>query len=135
MNRNLFSRFLLGSAAVSALLSILVLTPGCLIVAAGAAGAGTVAWVEGKLEVNLDSPYDDVGRAADRAIADLQLAKVSEAKDAFSDHFVARTAGDKKVEIVVAKVGDHLTKVDIRVGTFGDKAVSMSILDKIKANL
>ena len=33
------------------------------------------------------------------------------------------------------EVSDTLTKVEIRVGTFGDKAISTSIYDRIKGNL
>jgi hypothetical protein len=46
---------------------------------------------------------------------------------------VARTAGDKKVEIRVKQLSENATTVKIRVGVFGDESLSIAILDKIKA--
>ena len=73
--------------------------------------------------------------AANLAIKQLQFAKISEKKDALTAILIARTAEDRKVEIKVIKVGDQSAKVQIRVGVFGDEALSLTILDKIKTNL
>ncbi len=48
---------------------------------------------------------------------------------------IARTAEDKKIEIKVSRVGDITSRVQIRVGVFGNEVQSLAILDKIKANL
>jgi hypothetical protein len=121
---------------LATVLSVAALNSGCVVAAAGAAaGAGTVAWVEGKLVVTLDHSYDHVLRASDQAITQLQFMKVSDARDALSAELVSRTAEDKKVRISLKKEGDHLTEVQIRVDTFGDKALSLAVLDRIKANL
>ena len=37
--------------------------------------------------------------------------------------------------VKLERVGDNLTKVSIRVDTFGDRPLSMTVLDKIKAKL
>ncbi len=122
--------------ALTGAVAVAALNSGCVaVVAAGAAGATTVAWVEGKLVVTLDSPYETVLRGADQAIAQLQFLKLSDSRDALTATLEARTAEDKKVIIDVKREGDHLTKVQIRVGSFGDKAVSQAIYDKIRANL
>jgi hypothetical protein len=76
-----------------------------------------------------------VVKATSRTIEQLKFAKIAESADALSARFTARTAQDKKIEIVLTKVGEDLTKVEIRVGVFGDEDVSMTILSKIKANL
>lgn len=120
----LFSAVLVASAALQS---------GCFIVAAGAAGAGAVAYVRGELETTLSGSYDAVERAANRAIEQLQLVKINERKDAFIAVITARTADDKKVEIKITKLATETTKVQIRVGVFGDEAKSLAILDKIKA--
>ena len=73
--------------------------------------------------------------AAGQAVADLKFARISENKDALVCVLVARTAEDKKIEIKVTKVSDSLSKVQIRVGIFGDELVSISILDRIKSHL
>ena len=108
---------------------------GCVAVVAGAAGAGTVAWVRGELEATLDASYAKAATAANLAIKQLQFAKISEKKDALTAILIARTAEDRKVEIKVIKVGDQSAKVQIRVGVFGDEALSLTILDKIRTNL
>lgn len=109
-------------------------TSGCVaVVAAGAAGAG-VAWVRGALETNLDGDVEHVFHAAQKAVADLQITKVSESSSAVDARLIARTALDKRVEIKIEKSGS-VTKVSIRVGLIGDEALSLSILDHIKKHL
>ena len=123
------------SLAILAAVALLPVLPGCVAVLAGAAGAGTVAWVEGRLDAALDANYDKAEKAVNLAIEQLQFAKVSEHKDALDAVFVARTAEDKRIKIKVSRVGDVTSRVVIEVGTFGDEAKSLAILDKIKANL
>ena len=125
-SRRLFVAVLLGFALAG--------LSGCLAVAAGA-GASAVAYVRGDLETNLHTDYNRVVDSARSAIGELEFAKVSENKDALKAIFVARTALDKKVEITIANSGKKLTSIKIRVGVFGDEALSMSILDKVKAGL
>jgi hypothetical protein len=108
---------------------------GCVAMVAAGAGAGAVAYVQGKLEAPLDAHYAKAVRAVDRAIEQLEFARISEKKDALTAIFVARTAEDKKVTIRVSKVGDQSSRVEIRVGLFGDETLSMTILDRIKTNL
>lgn len=122
---------------LSALLCLIPVswTAGCLAVAAGAAGAGAVAWVRGELDASLSSRLDAVANATDRAIQQLQLIKVSESKTAIDAEIVARTGQDKKIDIRLNRTGDTITRVRIRVGLVGDETLSRTILDKIKANL
>ena len=123
------------SWTVVAVLALLPFLSGCVAVLAGAAGAGTVAWVEGRLDATLDTSFAKAEKAADRAITELQFIKISEKKDALNAILTARTAEDKKIEIKVNRVGDTTTQVQIRVGVFGDEGKSLAILDKIKSNL
>jgi hypothetical protein len=121
--------------AASALLSVTSLNSGCFVVAAGAAGAGTVAFVEGKLTVTLANSYDSVVRATDRSIAQMQYFKLTDQRDALKSTFTLRTPDDQKVTIEIERKEDNLTGMEIRVGTFGDKQESIAILDHIKTNL
>ena len=129
------SRFLLRALAALVVTAVLALHSGCLAVAAGAAGAGTVAYVRGELSVSLDQNFDRTVYATQRAIEDLKFAKISDKQDALMAVIVARTAEDKKIEIRVSSVSAAQTKVQIRVGVFGDEALSQRILEKIRANL
>lgn len=126
---------LMGSIlAALALFITVALQTGCVAVAVGA-GAGAVAYIRGDLEATLEARLDDTNRAADRAIAQLEFAKISNRKDALSANVTARTAQDKKVQVEMTKISQRVTKVKIRIGVFGDEAVSLAILDKIRANL
>ena len=119
------------AAAALALASL----TGCVAMVAGAAGAGTVAWVRGELESTLSAGYDKSTEAANLAVQQLQLVKISETKSGEDDVIIVRTAGDRKVRIRITRVADPNTKVRIRVGWFGDEALSLAVLEKIRANL
>lgn len=116
-------------------LSLLAGTSGCLAVAAGAGAGAAVAYVRGSLEANLAADFDTAVRATNRAIQQLEFAKVSEKKDALTDIFIIRNAADKKIEIRLDNAARELTKVQIKVGVFGDEPLSIAILEKIKSNL
>ena len=121
-------------ACAAAALALASLT-GCVAVIAGAAGAGTVAYIRGELESTLSAGYDRSVEATNLAVQQLQFARVSERRDALMDTITVRTAGDRKVVIRINKVADFNSKVRIRVGVFGDEALSLTILDKIRSNL
>ena len=124
------------TALVAALGAAVVVQSGCLLVAAGAvAGAGTVVYAHGELDASLGNGYESVNRAANRAVDRLQFKKISESKDALTAVLKARTADDTKIDIKITKVTNVLTKVEIRVGVFGDRSVSATILKKIKESL
>lgn len=127
---------LLSALAIATLCSVFAtFQSGCIVVAAGAAGAGAVAYIRGELQATLSQTLEATDQAANKALTQLQLVKINETKDAFIAILTARTADDKKVEIKMTKVSAESTKVQIRVGVFGDETRSMAILDKIKANL
>ena len=117
-------------------LGLLPVLSGCVVAVAGAAaGAGAIAYVRGELETSLDHNYSKVVDATRSALTDLEFNKISERKDAIDAELIYRTALDKKVTIKLSKVTDKTTKVKIRVDLLGDEALSMSILEKIKAKL
>ena len=120
---------------VSGVIALLVPLTGCVAVVAGAAGAGTVAWIEGRLDGALDANLARSIKATNLALKDLQFAKISEKKDALTAILTARTAEDKKVEIKILRVTDTTSRAQIRVGLLGDETLSLTILDKIKGNL
>ncbi len=116
----------------------MVLTTGCILVAAGAgaaAGVGTYAYVSGELKTTLDAPLDRTWAATQAAMKDLNYPITSEQKDALEARLIARTAADKKVTVKLVKVTNNTTEVRVRVGTFGDESLSQLILEKIKARL
>lgn len=127
--------FSVRTVLAAALLGVTVATSGCVAVAAaGAAGAG-VAWIRGALETNVDRDLDRVYRATQEAVRGLEFAVVTERKSSVDATVVARTALDKKVEVILKQAGSKTTHVSIRVGVFGDEAMSLAILERIKAKL
>jgi len=118
--------------AVMILLSLL-LSSGCAaLVVGGAAGAGAVAYIRGELKSIEDVSLDQAFSAARQAMSDLELAVTSSEKDAFNGELIARGAGDKKIVVKLKKQSDAVTEIKIRVGTFGDEAMSRKILESIK---
>ena len=116
-------------------LGLVGLQSGCLIVAAGAVGAGAVAYVKGELESNLDAGLSEVMTAANGAVAELGLITINSNQDRLVGRITARTADDRRVEIRCDGVASYYTKVRIRVGVLGDEPLSIRVLDAIKARL
>jgi hypothetical protein len=116
----------------------LTLSSGCFLVAvgaAGAAGAGAVAYVRGELDATVTGNVESVDKATNKALEQLEFAKISEGKSTVDAAILARTGQDKKIDVRLNRSADNLTRVRIRVDTFGDEALSRSVLDKIKTNL
>jgi hypothetical protein len=105
------------------------------LVVGGAAGAGTVAYVRGELKAVEDVTLDHAWPAAKQAMSDLEFAVTSAEKDAFHGELVARGAGDKKIVVKLERQSDAVTEIKIRVGTFGDEAMSREILETIQRHL
>ena len=127
-------RQLINRLSLCLALGLLPVLSGCVVAAAGVA-AGAVAYVRGQLQTSLDQNYGKVVEATRTALKELEFAKISENKDALEAVFIYRTALDKKVKLKLSKATDKSTTVRIRVDLIGDEALSLAILDKIKANL
>lgn len=127
-----------GSVRTLVLLGLVATLPwlsGCVVVAAGAVGAGAVAYVRGELSSSVEADLDATYAAAQRALAKLEFAKIDQRKSGLDAQLVHRTALDKRVEIQLKKVTDRLTKIEIRVGLVGDQELSLTLLDKIRSEL
>jgi hypothetical protein len=109
---------------------------GCLAVAAaGAAAAGTYAYVNGSLQGHEEAGVDRLHNAALGAMEQLGFHVKDDKVDATSAHIVAEEADGTDVKINIDSENDRLSKIGIRVGLLGDKPMSQMIYDKIKANL
>ena len=119
------------------LAGLMLNSAGCLVVAAGAGAAGTVAYMRGDLET--EEPYRlDVVYAATREAAEqleLSVLEGKTEKDALSATIVARDAADKRVTIHLRAQTEQTTRISIRIGTFGDQTKSQMIYNRIKENL
>jgi hypothetical protein len=116
------------------LLASLSVLPGCFLALAAAGGAGTVAYISGKLRATVSQDVPTVYAASTKAMADLKIPVLSSGQDALSASITARDAQDKKITIDIKRSGET-TEIVIRVGFWGDQAKSQTILDKIKSHL
>lgn len=111
------------------------LIQGCVVAAVGAGAVGTMAYVKGDLESVEDVNIEIVYKATVKAIEDLELTLTMTEKDALSAEIGARDAQDKKITIKLKAVSEETTKLNIRVGIFGDETKSRLIYQAILQNI
>jgi hypothetical protein len=119
-----------------AVMAVIVATQsGCLVAAAAGAAGGTVAYMKGDVEAIVDGGVDATFNATKAAMDDLKLPLMATWANAMEAHVEARVGTDNKATVNISGQSEKLSKVSIRVGTFGDQGLSQAILEKIKANL
>jgi len=111
-----------------------IVAQGCIVAAVGA-GAGTIAYIKGDLEVVESKNIDVVYEATEKAVEQLGLNVNKKTKDAMSATIVARDAQDKKVTIKLKATTENTTKISIRIGIFGSETKSRLIYEQIRENL
>jgi len=115
--------------------SLLVSIPsGCVFLFAGAAGAGTVAYVGGDLEITSEKSVDEVYAAVEATCKELEFDIFEHEKKEFTGMVMAMSDFGKVTIRVKGKSPDE-THVSVRVGTFGDKGASKLIMDKLKPKI
>lgn len=116
-----------------------VLFTGCAFLAvgaaAGAAGAGAVAYVNGELKVTESMSLDTAYKAAELALVNLKMDTVKAEKNGLNAKIEVLATTGKKATIQLRKLGDKSTEVRIRVGVFGDETIARQIHDKMQANV
>jgi hypothetical protein len=105
---------------------------GCVAVVGGAGGA---AYVSGDVEQDLEADINKVAKAVTASFDELDLKTINTNHDGVSGVFEARTAKDEKIKVLLTRTGDNITHVSIRVGLFGNEALSQLVLDQIKKQL
>jgi hypothetical protein len=73
--------------------------------------------------------------ATAKAVASLQLTRRSESGDAICARFEIENAQLTPIHVSLERITDSTTRIAIRVGTFGDQALSQRILDEIRSHL
>jgi hypothetical protein len=122
-------------ALVVALGLFTMTSAGCLAVAAaGAAGAG-VAYMMGDLKGTVDASPTQAVQAAEGALQDMGITVLTSNADDLEGTITARTARDRRVRIDVKRETASTSNVSIRIGTFGDEALSREIYDRLRQRL
>lgn len=91
--------------------------------------------VAGTINATVNGSPEKVTEAAKDTMEDLKLLSVSATSTKVDGTATGRTAQDAVVSISIQTAGENVSEVDIRVGSLGDKALSMKILDGIKARV
>jgi hypothetical protein len=131
-------------AAYLGLAAFTVVNSGCLAVAAAGAvagGAAGYAYCKGKVCSTYIASPNDTWVALHAALNDLGLPIVSEQNGPDEHSIESRTANGERIRIYLDTVPNEiptespLTRICVRVATFGDHAVSTSILDQVSTHL
>jgi CRISPR/Cas system-associated protein Csm6 len=108
---------------------------GAALLAGGAAGAGAVVWVRGKLEHQFSVPLSRVYPATLAALKEFELAIQEEKKDKLAAEIQSQLADGKRVWIDMCSLTESSTKITIRIGMFGDRSRSRRLLEAIRRHL
>ena len=106
----------------------LVMICGCAsTVDPGDEGTGTYSWVQRELRGDFAGSLLDVAAAAERAFIDLRLVGVTQVVDGLKGKVTASMADGTGVRIKFKAMNFETTRFNIKVGTFGDKAMSQQV--------
>jgi hypothetical protein len=106
---------------------------GCVaVLAAGAGGAGTAAWLSGKLSDEMSASYDDTISATKSALKSLDMPITKETKKKSVAQIMSKNADGAEVWIDIRPITTKTTKVEVRVGAMGNKEASSRIIEAIK---
>ena len=119
------------------LLGMSVLTSSCVtaVVVGVAAGAGTYVWAQGKLSFETDHTIRQCHSATTSALNELQIVIKESMLDSLIAKVTGRTAVNEPVVVDIEPIAVRRTRVEIRVGTWGNKTQSRIILDSIQRHL
>jgi len=122
---------------VAALVGMSLLVSGCAValVAGAAGGAGGYAWASGKLSFSADHNIDECHNATISALSELRIKVTGDTTDKLIGRVKGVTATNKEVTIDLEPQSLHVTKIDIRVGFWGNETQSTMIADAIKRHL
>jgi len=86
-------------------------------------------------ENTIDQPLERVHRAARSALADFQVALVSETSGPTALTLSGPLRDGRQVLVKLKVVGEKATAVRIHVGFWGDQDLSLKILEQLKKHL
>jgi hypothetical protein len=116
---------------------------GCLVATVGAVGgaAAGYAYYKGKVNQDFNAGFEDTLAAGRVALTELGLPMLSETRGSNSAFLESRSAEGDRIRIDIdffdspIPIEGKISRVGVRVATFGDQALSQRILDQIGAHL
>lgn len=128
MNRKVFT-------LVATLLAMSLLVSGCVAAVAAAGGAGGYAWSRGKLTFTTPHDMTKCHRATVSALTELDIKITGDTTDMLAGRIKGETATGEDVTVDLESQSIRVTKIDIRVGFWGNETKSKNIADKITNRL
>lgn len=117
-------------------LAALVLICGCTsTIDPGEDGTGTYSWTQRELRGEFSGSLLDVAEAAERAFTDLRLVGVNQVVDGLKGKVTASMADGTGVRIKLKATDFESTSFNIKIGSFGDKAMSQQVARYIAREL
>ena len=95
----------------------------------------TYSKAEGVLRSTLEGSVPDVVNATNATLEDLELVGVENTVDKLKGKITAQMAVGTKISINLEAVDFDTTSIRVKVGTFGDKSISMHIFRNIEKRL
>lgn len=101
----------------------------------GDEGSGTYTWQQRELRGNFSGSLLEVAAAVERAFVDLRLVAVDQTVDGLKGRVTATTADGTSVRVKLKAMEFKTTRFNIKVGAFGDKAMSQQVARYIAREL
>lgn len=121
---------------IAYIVAVMIVTSSCAsTVDPGAEGSGVYSWKQRELKGEFAGSLLDVATASERAFNDLRLISVDQVVDGLKGTVTASTADGSKVRIKLKAMNFESTRFSIKVGTFGDKAMSQQVARYIARGL
>ena len=98
-------------------------------------GTATYSKAEGMMRSTLPGAMPEVVNATNATLTDLELVAIDSTVDKLKGKITARMAVGTKVTINLEAVDFQSTSIRIKVGTFGDRSISLQILRNIERRL
>lgn len=125
--------------ALSPLLTCGCAAPATVVMGAGlnALGLGASTWIKGRLEVAELASLDDAHAAVRQTLDDLKFEDVAEHRAANGrwTEFEADDRQGRTLTVRCSAISPSVTKLSIRVGFWGDQAVSLALREQVHARL
>ncbi len=126
------SRWLSGVLAIFMLVS----SSGCAALLVGAAaGAGSVVYLKGALQKNLDKPVERVHKAALKGLKSIQVVVTDEKLEVHKSVIKGKFSDGASVTIEVDALTERASQITIRVGLIGDQTKAEMVLNAVERRL
>ena len=123
-------------ARIAVVLVVVSSLAGCVALAVGgAAGAGGVMYVKGRVVDKVNAPIEKAYNASLAMLASKKLPVNSKSADVAAAHIKSKYADDKEIWIDIEAITSEVCEIKVRVGVMGDQDRSIDLIEGIKARL